>query len=408
MQQKKAIGLHIPLISVITNKMKNISMTNFSSNKKLIFIPPLIILLLIGLAVLYFFQLKATVTLYVTPKAVSETERITLSTKSDNDFAQNIIAAKELTVPLEGSATTEATGEKEIGDKAKGSITIFNSDTEKKTFKEGTVISSEKGLAYVIDKEVSVASASGDIFTGIKSGTAQATVTASKIGTEYNLPSNSKFSIEGTDTVAAKNESAFSGGSKKKVTVVTEKDVKKITEDLPKSLEKKAQEELKKKLAANEELLAGFTDITLTKETLDHKIDAEAKTVKLSGTVSFKAVAYNKDDLLRFAQESLQARYKQEHLSGDNINTKLSGIKDKSDTELTGVAAINAGLLPKIDLEGIKTELAGKSFTDAKNVSRNVSPQIRDVEITLFPNLTFLPKVMPHRHANINVTVKTQ
>lgn len=397
----------LAFIPLFLSKIKKNIPAKILSGRKIIVIPPLIILLLIGLTVLYYFQLKATVTLYVSPKAVSETEKITLSTKLDNDFTQNIIAAKDITVSLQGSASTDATGEKEVGDKAKGTVTLFNSDTDKKTFKAGTILTSEKGFTYVMDKEVNVASASGDIFTGIKSGTAQVTITAGKIGTEYNLQSNSKFSIEGTDTVAAKNDAALTGGTKKKVTVVTEKDVEKLKTDLPKELQDKAKEELRKKLGANEELLTDFTQIQLTGEELDHEIDTETKIVKLTGTVNFKSIAYDKDDLLKFAQESLKAKYTKENLSENNIDTKLSGIKDKNETELTGVAAINAGLLPKIEIDSIKNDLKGKSFKDAENFTKNISSQINNVDIKLFPNLPLLPQVMPQKGENINIVVQS-
>lgn len=399
--------LSLNTITVLFSRIRNSFHSLHLSKKRLVFIPPIILIALIGLVLLYFFQLKATVILYVSPKSVNETERITLSTALGNDFTQNIIAAKDITVILEGSSTTEATGEKEVGEKAKGTVTLYNSDTEKKTFKEGSILTSEKGLKYITDKDVSVASASGDIFTGIKSGTAQITITADKIGTEYNLPSNSKFSIEDTDSVAAKNDAALSGGSKKKVTVVTEKDVDKLKQELPKSLEEKAKTELRKKLSTSEELLTGFTDIKLSKEELDPEINSETRTVKLAGSVSFTSIAYNKEDLLKFAQESLKAKYTKENLSDKNIDTKLSGIKDKSETELTGVAAINAGLLPIIEIAEIKSELKGKSFTEAIEYTKSLSNQINNVEIKLRPNLPFLPNIMPRNSENINIVIQT-
>jgi hypothetical protein len=403
-KEKKSLS---SFIAPFVNKLSHISHRSLPKSKKILFLPPILILLLIVILVLYFFQVKATVTLIVSPKEVEETQRITFSTKSDNNFTQNIIAAKEITASLDGSSETPATGEKEVGDKAKGTITIYNSDTAKKTYKEGTEVSSEKGLVYLMDKEVSIASASGDIFTGIKSGTAQVSITALKIGAEYNLPSSSKFSITGTDVVAAKNEAALSGGSKKKVTVVTQKDVDKLENELPKSLESKAKEELQKKLGIDEELLSGFVKVDLTKKTLDNAVDKEAKNVKLTGTVSFKSIAYNKNDLSKFAEESIKERYTKEELSKDNINTKLSGLKDSNDSELTGIAAINAGLLPKIDIENMKKDLTSKSFSEVKVYAKNVSDQINDATVTLSPNLPFFPQMMPRLSKNINIIVDT-
>lgn len=374
-------------------------------NRFVLLLPILLILILLVLG-LYLFKLKATVTLFTQQKTIDETEKLTFSTVSNNDFKQNIINAKELSVALDGSGSTDATGKKDVGEKAKGAITLYNSDTSSKTLKAGTIVTSDNNLNYLLDKDVSIASASGDIFSGTKSGTAQVSVTAAKIGTEYNLPSKTKFSVEGSNVIAAKNDEAFSGGSKKSVTVVTKKDLDKLTEDVPKSLEQKAKEQLQEKAGNDYVILPEITKTDLNKKTFDKKIDEEAKSVKLTANVTFYTLAYKKADTQQFAVSLFSQKHGEEQiLQEDNIDIKISGLKQKSDTEMSGVADMKAGLLPKIDTKKIATEIAGKSFVQAIEYGKKL-PQVTNVEISLKPNIPFLPRMLPRFSNNITIVTK--
>ncbi len=241
----KISGIFNGITSSATRMLANApKLPGIGSGNKLLLIPPVLLLIVVILIVLYIFQTKATVTLNLEPKMVDETEAVTFAPDGSNNFEDKVIKAENVTTTLSGSTTGEVTGKKEVGEKAKGAVTIFNSDDSKKTLPEGTIIKSSNDLEFTLDKEVVVASASGDIFSGIKSGTTKADVTASKIGTESNLPSNTKFTFTGNSSLAAKNESAFAGGTKKNVTVVSKKDLENLASELPSSLKDKAKEDL--------------------------------------------------------------------------------------------------------------------------------------------------------------------
>lgn len=382
--------------------------TNIGGGNKLLLIPPVVLILIIGIIVFYFFQAKATVTLSLQPKMIDETETVTFATTGGNNFEDKVIQAQNISTTLSGSATSAVTGKKEIGDKAKGSVTIFNSDDAKKTLAAGTVIKSSNDLEFTIDKEVSVASASGDIFSGIKSGTTKAEVTASKFGTEYNLPSNTKFSIAGGGSLAAKNDAAFSGGTKKNVTVVSKKDLEKLAAELPKSLEGKAKEDLEKKISDDGILLPDFTSVTLTKKSYSKKEGEEAKELKLTADVAFDAIAYKKSDLNEFAQALLKDRTTSDQaIAKDTISAEATDIKEEDEGEIAATLAIKAGLLPKLDNKEIVTKILGKSVDEANTTLADL-PQVSDAQIQFSPNIPFLPKLLPRREGNISVVIKNQ
>lgn len=372
---------------------------------KAVFIAPLVVLVLLGIVLLYFFQLRSTITLSVNPKDVQEQETLVFSLSSGNDFSHNVISAKDVTVDLSGKATTQATGKKDVGNKAKGSVTIYNNNDTKKTLNQGTTITANN-LEFTLDKDVSVSSASGDIFSGTKPGTATVAVTAAKIGTEYNLPSGAKFTVADSSSVAAKNDQAFSGGSKKQVTVVAKKDRDKLLADLPKSLQEKAKDEIGKKIESNDTVLPVFSEATLSKKDFDKDEGEEAKNVTLTATVAFIYYVYKNDDLTQFTKELVKNRYGDENnITQDGITNELTDIKEKDD-EVEAKITIKGGLMPKLDTKKLKDELAGKSFTDAYDLLSKQS-QVSGVDIALFPPIPLLPKLLPRVSDNITIVIKT-
>lgn len=387
----------------IRNPLKVISNLHF--RKRMILLPT-VLLLFIGIILWYFMSLKAIVTLHMQPKRIQETVAITLRADTSNDLSQKILSAKVIEASLDGSVSTNATGKKEVGDKAKGVITLYNSSNTKKTVPAGTVLISSNDLEFVTDKETVVASASGDIFSGIKSGTSQVGVTAKNIGTEYNLPSNTKFTIPGTSSLAGKNDNAFSGGTKKEVTVVAKKDIDTLTANLAKDLEGRARNVIKDKVSSDRAILPIFTNITISKKSVDNDIGEEAKKVTMTGTVLFRTLEYSTSDLNELAKSALKGRYSQDlAISEKGISARLENINVTKD-EVTASLVMNAALLPKLDKNTLVQELTGKSFDDAKKYLTTI-PQIRSADIVLSPNIPFLPKLLPRRSSNITVVLQT-
>src|SRR6185369_85908 len=170
----------------------------FSGRRPFIF--PLIILFLLivgggGLIYFYFNSMVANIVLTVKPKMVNQNATVTFSGTESSDFSKNIISAKPVSTTVDGSLTIDTTGKKDVGNKAKGTVTVYNNDNSSTKLTSGTAIKSSNGLTFLLDKDITIASASGDIFSGTKPGTVDVGVTARDIGTESNLPSGTKFSV---------------------------------------------------------------------------------------------------------------------------------------------------------------------------------------------------------------------
>lgn len=374
-----------------------------SGNKKILLIPGALVLLLIFILYFYLFSTKAVITLSVNPKIDEKETTITFSSQESTSIEDSIIAAQFVSVEEEGEATIKATGGKEIGEKAKGTVTIFNSDSKSISLPKDTVITSSNNLKFVLDTSVSVASASGDIFSGTKPGTANVNVTASVIGQEYNLPSGTKFTTSNS-SVAAKNDNALAGGSKKKVTVVSKDDLNKLLEELPKQLEDKAREDIKAKAEDGKTILSTFVSKDVINEKFSKKEGDEASDVTLTGTVNFEAISYNNSNILSLASSLFDSS--DIEISNENLEVSAKNIEIEDNSDVTADLVIKAKLLPKIDKENLLKEIKGSSLQKAKNRLGNIS-QVTNVEIVLSPNIPFLPKNLPGNTKNIEFKINS-
>ncbi len=389
----------------ISDFLKKFSMNgSFVAGKaKFIVLGIILLFVIIGLPITYLYTASADVTLDIKAKSFDATEDVSFAVDGSSDFAENTIKVTTVSISLDDKATVPASGKKEIGDKAKGTVTLYNNNENKKTLNAGTVITSSNNIDFTLDKDVTIASASGDAFSGTKPGTTQATVTAKAIGTNSNLPSNTKFSVAGTTTIAAKNDTAFSGGTKKEVTVVAKADRDKLLLQIPKDLESKAKEELGKKLSDGEELLPLDLTTTIDKKEFDNDIGDEAKSVTASVTVSFSGIAYSKTELQDYAKTIIEKKASSDaNTPGNTINTGINKLTAGKDSNYTATITIKTGLLPKIDTQKIQQDITGKSVSAATELLMKL-PQVESISTQVKPGIPFLSSYLPRRSDHINI-----
>ena len=388
------IGNLSPLLTSVTSQL--------SRGNKLMFFVPGGIILLVVLFIWYVFGIHAIVNLSLTPKIIEQNQAVTFTTTGSSNPSSETIAASVVSVSEDGKVTGNATGSKDVGDKAKGTVTIFNNNDSSKTLSSGTTVTSSNGLKFTLDKDVTVSSASGDIFSGTQPGKADVGVTAADIGTEYNLPSGSKFSVSGSSTIAAKNDNAFSGGTKKTITIVSQKDLDNISAQLSDNLSDKATSDLAQQANADMVILPDFTKTTLVKSSFDKKVGDEASSVTLTGTVAYQSLSYKKSDIDSYTKDAMKDQLPSDlKLSEKGITFAVKDLTVKDGTA-KATLDMKASMLPNLDTKTLANQIAGKSFSQAKEILSGV-PQYDSVTFKLSPNLFFLPQVLPRLSGNITI-----
>lgn len=407
---KKMLIKSLSLVNLsLLKKIKISSVRVINNSHRTVLFLSVFILFFIAMIISYLFLVKATIVIKINPKIVEQNQTIIFSLSAGTDFAKNIIKGELISASIEGKLTTQTTGKKEIGEKAKGTITIYSRFPQSKILNEGTVIKGPNDLQFTLDQTITLASASADASSAPI--TKNTSVTAKNIGKEFNLPSGVKFSVGSFDTtdIIAKNESVFSGGLKKEITAVSKDDVAKLISDLPKNLEEKARDDFSKKAGAEKSILPVFTNTALEKKVLNNQVGDEANSVTLNATVKFEGLAYQKKDIDNYIENLIKNKASGNFtFSKNEIKTDIKDVRVKDNKEVNTVLNIKAGLMPDINNSKLIQEISGKSFDQTKIIITRY-PQVSDVEINLQPNLPIFPKIMPRFSGNISIkTIKNE
>jgi hypothetical protein len=388
------------------------SFFNFSSKKGLFL--GLFFLILMILALSSWFLLGAKVTIYFKPETIEKELTLTMDTKASNvDEEKEIIPAQELTTEVKGEDQAEVTGEKLIGDKAKGQVVIYNKIDLAKTFPSGTVLVGENNLKYILDEEVTVASRSMETSTEgeqISWGKAAAEISAAQVGEESNTKSGATFTFKDypESNFSARSDEGLTGGSSKKVKVVTTSDRDKLLEKLIKDLEEKGKQELQNKLSADKAILDKVFASKVIKKDYDKKVDEEAQKVKLTLDLSVSSLAFAKQDLQLILEKQLSSDIHPGLALKDNFTTEILKVEPNDDKTKAAVnLKVQAILLPSVDQEKLKNTLKGKSLQSAKDNLLSLTNLSR-AKIDIFPSILGKLQLLPFRAENIKIEVVSE
>jgi hypothetical protein len=373
---------------------------------KTIFIPLVIVFVLVVLFIYFFFTLKTTVVLTLNPKLEEQKQNVVFSSEN-TDVNKKIIKGNFVEANVDGSAQISTTGKKETGDKAKGTITFYSRFADGKTIAAGTILTSSNSLDFTLDKAVEIGSASAD--ASASPTTADGNVTASDIGKESNLPSGTKFNVDNLDpgTIIAKNENAFSGGTKKEITVVAKADTDKLLAQVVKDLEGKAIDSLTQKIDSKENVLLPVPiDSTVEKKSFDKEVGSEATKLNLKATITYQGLSYTKNDLISFTKSLIKKELSAKlEIDESNIKVEVQNVKKKDTNDVSAVLKIKAPLLPNLNKTDIAKSIAGEAKNDAKNKLLKMS-QVVNVDINPSLPIPFLTNFLPKFAGNINVVTK--
>ncbi len=394
-------------------KMPNVGgLMNSVSGKKapIKIILPIVALLIIiiGTSFYYINIVKATVSLSVKPNIVNEQATVTFSSDESNNFSSNVIAARSISASIQSEISGNATGKKDVGEKAKGTVTFFNNDNDPVTLSSGAEIRASNGEVFLLDKEAKIPAATGDIFTGTKPGNADASVTAKDLGTEGNVPSGTRFTVGSASTLAARNDNAFSGGTTKNVTVVSKSDLDKLRTDILKKGQAEAQSKLAEEAESGETVLPVVSSPSLENATFDKKEGDEATKVTLKGNVVYQGLAYSNDDLKEYGLTVLKAQYADD-VTFDEKSVKGSvedvSLEDPKTAEAS--VTVEGGQLPEMDTNDIIKNVKDQSLGQARETISNL-PQVTKTDITFSPPIFIIPDLFPRLPNQINVEIKTE
>lgn len=362
---------------------------------------------IVGIVVLltgsYLILPKADVKIFVEPKILEKDAQVTAdpNQKQVNEDAK-IIPGQVVETESAGSSKASASGKKQIGDPAKGAVKIINNTNQSQVFSKGTILTSG-GLKFTLDSTVNIASTSA--FADSKSKQT-ASVTATAVGADGNLPSGAQFVITGASStdVAVLSEGNFSGGTSKEVIVVSDEDQKKLLASLASDLRKQAKQKLQEKYPGKKILEEALSE-SIVKKSYSKNINDQAQEFSLNLTIDYKGTAFEDKDLKQIVSKLVITQVPEGFkLNLEDTETQADVSKLEKDGKLIFLARFKAKLLPSLDEDKIKKQIKFKTTFEVGNILKGMD-NILGSEIKITPNLPGPLQRLPILERNIKIEV---
>lgn len=359
--------------------------------------------ILIGAAVVALIALWL-VGIFILPKAkvIIKTDNVSVNTDliftastaaTDLDEEKSIVPATSKEVKKTDSEKVPATGKKNIGEKATGTVTVklSNCAESNANIPAGTGVSNGS-LTFITQSDVTLVAFSkngacvNDLIPSQTSGTVK--VAAQNPGDQYNISGGRTFTVNGFSSVSGVDSSAMTGGTNKEVTVVSDQDVEAAKSKLTDKSKSAATSELEKQLqddelfAIPETLSASTSAITPTP-----KVGDEASEVTVTSTTTYIMLGVKRDDLKKLVVKSVEDDIdtSKQKVSEDGLDKAVFKLGEKAsatDQKVNVQTTVSTGA--QIDEAALKTEIAGKKKGDVQKIV-GAYPGVKEVEVKYSP-----------------------
>lgn len=365
----------------------------------------LLILAIVCIFGAFWYYPKASVSLIVYPASSSSQVDVLITTNTDSTKSgKNTIFATSVSEEVSGDKTTTTTGKTKIGEKAAGAVTVYNKTLSSKTFPKGTVLVTDN-LKFTLNDDVTIASAS-DTGEGLTFGKTTANIAAVDIGPESNLVAGTNFTFRDFDKSSyyGKNGDKLSGGTSRDITSVSKDDQDKLLSALSDELTARAKQQMMQKLIQGEKLLDVSSDSTVTSKKFSKNVSEESKDLSLSLTLKVNGLIYKGNDLTDLTHDNDTTIPSGFTLASDKTSIKIDEAKTNKNGDVLARATITYFFFPQIETDKIRSEVAGKSFSDVDKYLQTIQ-NIGGVEIISDTKLPLFANKLPTRRENIHIAV---
>ncbi|MDN5819756.1 MAG: baseplate J/gp47 family protein, partial [bacterium] len=294
--------------------------------------------------------------------------------------AKATIATIKQTKDDKQSVDFEATGKKDVGEKATGTVNFSSRDTADigRTIPAGTELSSSSGKTYLTDSSVTMN------FEPPRA-TASVSVTAAERGTNSNGASGSLSGAPGN--VNASLADSTSGGTDKTITIVTKSDIANAKKELNDKDDDEAKTKLKEQFASSvvaidESFTADSDKVSSSPAVGDEASNGQAK---LTSTVTYTMYGIDKNELDTYLNTAFDGL-----LDGDSQRVYDTGSQSVEFSNFTGgktpsiALQANGKIGPKIKEDTVKEESRGQVYGDIQSRIGGIDG-VQAVDVKFFP-----------------------
>lgn len=359
---------------------------NFDSYRKKLFFGIGGGLALIGLLVwMFVFAPAATViiTASTSPQPVNASVR--LGGTAATDFKAGVVTSSSQQEKVEETLEFEATGQKDVGEKATGTVRIGKLTQSDYGVPAGTRLTTSGGSIFVTDSAVTIP-ASTQCFPAFCAQTVTVEVTAVGSGTNSN---GARGSVTGPDNITGSIQGTTAGGTSKVAQVVSAEDVDRAKGQL---LGKSTDDQKKALIAKLDEgdivIDSSFT-VERAEAVSSPAVDQEASTGKATLTIAttYTIQGVPKAELETFLKASLESKIdidsQKVYSSGADAAT-MSNFRQEGGALLATINATGS-VGPEIEGDAIKSEVAGKKYGEVQQSLESIDGiKAVDVQFSYF------------------------
>jgi hypothetical protein len=332
------------------------------------------------------FAPHATVTISAKTSNVNIERTLTLDpTVASSDTSKLML--KPAVQQLKKAVATEftATGTKDIGDRAKGNVTVTNSyDSDPVNVPANTTFTAADGHKFTSSAAITVpgATVSGG---SIHAGQATVSVNAADIGPDYNIAAQN-YTVDGYGSLGASGD-AMAGGSKQTVTIVSQDDVDKAKQQLGSQDVAAAKAELKKQFDANTQIIEESYSADQGNPSVSPAVGEQAKTAKLTVETTYTYVGLARSDIKSMLTDAINEALKektdqQTYSTGENSIVFQTFEKNGNTFKSRMVTTGQIG--PKIDTKQLAKQLVGKRSGEIQAIIGQISG-VNNVDVNFSP-----------------------
>jgi hypothetical protein len=367
----------------------------------------LLALLVVG-GLAYFVLPHATINLDINADPFNHKFKLVLADQDDKSAAgQNVFKGRFIEVTKEVVQTFPATGGKNQGNTASGTITVYNYTGSLKGLIPETRFVSPAGLVFRIKSDVLVAPAKKGADGSLVPGRAKASVVADSGGSAGNLSPNTKFTIPGLgsagiDLVYGKNDDPFTGGTDSEVKVVAESDIESAKESISKNVFLNIEEELRGQVRKGEELIPTLIQNDIIDSVPGVAAGAERESFDLKVQVRSWTLLPDRDKLAGIINNTVDTIVPRDQILTPQTIKEARVVLDNADflmhtidftVELDGLIA------PKLDPGELAGSVANRSPEEAGRLFDSLTNVVSH-KIKLWP---FWTKRLPILESNIRI-----
>jgi hypothetical protein len=370
---------------------KGFKVPNFLSFRKWMLLGGLVLVLFIVFLVFAFTVLpKATIAIKTNTTDVNAEVSLTLDTKASSvDVEGSVIPAQTQQQQKAYTQTAPATGQKNLGNKASGSIQFSVQkcapDLDQPDSIPAGVGLKSNDLVFITQSKAVFTIASPPSGSCVTYSSNSINVTAQQGGSSYNLNS---ASFEEPQS-GATGTGSTSGGTDRNVQVVQQSDIDSAKQKLTSTDDK---ENIKRQLQQNLEnanlvaLPATFT-AKVSGINVSAKVDDQATNVTVSENITYTMYGAKQSDLKKLLDKAIndQIDTAKQSIQDDGLSDATYNVpKSDAGDQLDMSVAVTASVGPHLDVDKLTEAAVGKKSGEVKEMVKN-NPGVIDVEVNYSP-----------------------